>query len=75
MRAQSPCYGCNDRTADCHTFCGRYIEYKRKSDEENAKKAKEKEEDQKTWDVVMKGLVWENRGAHRSTGRYRTRRG
>lgn len=74
MRAQSPCYGCTERHSECHSSCERYAEFRRNLESEKAVIAKQKEENEKTWDVVMKGLIWENKGFHRSTGRYRTRR-
>lgn len=27
IQAKVPCYGCNDRTAECHPTCERYKEY------------------------------------------------
>lgn len=27
MITKSPCYGCKERTAECHSTCERYLEY------------------------------------------------
>lgn len=38
-----PCKGCDDRTITCHSFCGRYKEWKAHIDEVNAQKQIERE--------------------------------
>ena len=35
-RTKSPCYGCKDRTAECHASCGKYKEFERIHDRERS---------------------------------------
>lgn len=36
----TPCYGCNDRTEDCHCICERYKEYEAARDKRYEEKRK-----------------------------------
>lgn len=38
MKQQPPCYGCKERHLACHDSCDRFISFRQKIDDENAKR-------------------------------------
>lgn len=38
---EPPCFGCNERTVECHGKCERYLAWKKADEEFKAKKRKE----------------------------------
>lgn len=53
----SPCYGCEDRHDLCHATCEAYLEFRRKKDEENAKRREASDIGHALWKLHLHGAM------------------
>jgi hypothetical protein len=53
----SPCYGCKDRHDLCHSECEDYLTFRKKKDEENARRREDSDIGHALWKLHLHGAM------------------